>query len=429
MQDKKPTISGFFPYLNDWGTIGSLVATLDLSLKKITSDYEIIIIDDGSDFNSKRLLRTLRFRFPHLRVVAHKKNSGYGSAVRSGIDHAKMDWIFYTDGDAQYNPVEIVNLVKRISPKVDIINGYKIHRNDPWYRIVAGRTYHIFVRFLFNIPIRDTDCDFRLMRRSIFDTVILKESSGLICAEMIKKISDSGFKFIEVPVHHYWRTSGKSQFFNFRRVLSVVLGLLRLWYQLVLNRNLKNCDRKVAQLVKIHKQVLKKSFLNILGDNFLVFFYSVLITNDDILVQTVSNHNEIIGYSVTALNGGTLGQIVRNNFFIFSFIVIKVILKDFRLTAKILWGLINSQKEVKSPELLFIAVKDKFQGKGIGTALISNLNRNLRQHEFKYYQVATSVLDVAANDFYKKLGFLFIEKRTLFGEIFNYYKYELSATS
>lgn len=233
LTEVKPRISGFFPFLNDWGTIGSLVLGLDSTLQNITSDYEIIVVDDGSDSSSKNVLRALEKAFPKVRVVTHEKNRGYGGALKSGISEAKYDWIFYTDGDAQYDPRDIVLLTEKMSPNVDVINGYKIKRSDPFYRKLTGRAYHYVVKILFRVPIRDTDCDFRLMRRNIFEKVKLEENTGLICTEMIKKISDAGFKFEEVPVKHYWRTSGKSQFFNLIRVGQVIIGLLGLWYRLV----------------------------------------------------------------------------------------------------------------------------------------------------------------------------------------------------
>lgn len=232
----KPSISGFFPYLNDWGTIGSLVTSLDDVLQKWAKQYEIIIVDDGSNKKSKEILQILKRKFSKLRVVSHTKNGGYGAAIKSGIKASKFDWVFYTDGDAQYDPGEIEELLNVLGPKSDVINGYKIKRNDPWYRVFLGKSYHHTVRFLFNTPIRDTDCDFRLIRKSIFKSFDLESDTGLICIEMIKKISDFGFKFQEVPINHYWRTSGKSQFFNFKRTSAVLFGLLKLWYKLVIKK-------------------------------------------------------------------------------------------------------------------------------------------------------------------------------------------------
>ncbi|MGC8786957.1 MAG: glycosyltransferase family 2 protein, partial [Anaerolineae bacterium] len=116
---------------------------------------------------------------------------------------------------------------------VDMVNGYKISRSDPWYRVVIGRIYHWIAKLSFGLKLRDVDCDFRLMRREIFDKVHLESNSGVICVEMMKKIQDAGFVIAEVPVHHYHRVYGRSQFFNFRRTFRVGIDLLRLWVKLV----------------------------------------------------------------------------------------------------------------------------------------------------------------------------------------------------
>ena len=74
------------------------------------------------------------------------------------------------------------------------------------------------------------------MRRSIFERINLEKTSGVICLEMMKKIQDAGFRIVEVPVHHYHRAFGKSQFFNFRRIFKTGVDVLRLWYALVIRR-------------------------------------------------------------------------------------------------------------------------------------------------------------------------------------------------
>ena len=108
----------------------------------------------------------------------------------------------------------------KMADDVDWVNGWKISRSDPLHRIIIGRIYHHIVKLLFGLKVRDVDCDFRLMRRRIFDVVHLEKNSGVICLEMMKKFQDAGFRVAEMPVHHYHRAHGKSQFFNFPRIFA-----------------------------------------------------------------------------------------------------------------------------------------------------------------------------------------------------------------
>ena len=232
-----PGLSVFFPAYNDGGTIASLVITAVKVASSITPDYEIIVVNDGSTDDSARILDELLHIYPdHLRVVHHEKNRGYGGVLRSGFGAATKDFIFYTDGDAQYDPTEMTLLWDKMTDDVDWVNGWKISRADPLHRIIIGRVYHHMVKVLFGLKVRDVDCDFRLMRRRIFDVVRLEKDSGVICLEMMKKFQDAGFRVAETPVHHYHRAHGHSQFFNFRRVFQTAIDVLKLWWVLVIRR-------------------------------------------------------------------------------------------------------------------------------------------------------------------------------------------------
>jgi hypothetical protein len=98
---------------------------------------------------------------------------------------------------------------------------------------VIGKVYLNLMRFLFHFKIRDVDCDFRLMRREIFDCISLHHTSGVICIELVKKMELGGYHFVDFPVHHYHRTQGKSQFFNFRRLFKTGVNILRLWVEVI----------------------------------------------------------------------------------------------------------------------------------------------------------------------------------------------------
>ncbi len=229
-------LSIFFPAYNDSGTIASMVLNALLTARRLTPDHEVIVINDGSRDLTPHILDELARIYPEVKVVHHPKNRGYGGALRSGFATASKEFVFYTDGDAQYDPSELALLWERMDDRVDLVNGYKISRSDPIHRIVIGRLYHHTVRTLFGLRVRDVDCDFRLMRRSIFEKIQLEKNSGVICLELMKKIHDAGFAIAEVPVHHYHRAYGRSQFFNFGRIFRTGIDVLKLWHALVIRK-------------------------------------------------------------------------------------------------------------------------------------------------------------------------------------------------
>jgi glycosyltransferase involved in cell wall biosynthesis len=236
-------LSIFFPAYNDSGTIASLVITALRTARRLTPDHEVIVVNDGSADGTAEILEELASIYPQVRIVTHEHNRGYGGALRSGFATATRELVFYTDGDAQYDPSEMEALWRRFDQDVDLVNGYKISRSDPLHRIIIGRIYHHLVKTLFRLTVRDVDCDFRMMRRSIFDKVRLEKNSGVICLEMMKKITDGRFRIAEVPVHHYHRAYGKSQFFNFRRLYRTAIDVMKLWWVLVVRReHLKDAE-------------------------------------------------------------------------------------------------------------------------------------------------------------------------------------------
>jgi glycosyltransferase involved in cell wall biosynthesis len=235
----KPSISVFFPAYNDAGTIASLVVLADKTCRQLTDDYEVIVVNDGSPDHTGDILAELAAKYENLRIVTHEKNKGYGGALRSGFASATKDLIFYTDGDAQYDARELALLVPLMADDVDVVNGYKISRSDPWHRIIIGNIYRTIIKLAFGLKIRDVDCDFRLIRRKEFNKVRLFSNSGTICVEMVKSLQDAGLRFAECPVHHFHRAYGKSQFFNFKRLFKTLKDLSALWWKLVIKRDVQ----------------------------------------------------------------------------------------------------------------------------------------------------------------------------------------------
>ncbi|MDO8594546.1 MAG: glycosyltransferase family 2 protein [bacterium] len=228
------SLSIFFPCYNDKGTIATMVWSAKAVAEKLTSEYEIIVIDDGSTDGARELLLGLQKELPDLRLVFHEKNHGYGGALRSGFKAASKDLVFYTDGDAQYDVGELPILWNKLTPDIDVVNGYKIKRHDPLHRIVVGFIYQCIIKVAFWLPIRDIDCDFRLIRRKVFGVIDLKSNTGTITVELVKKIQNAGFRFAEAPVSHFFRIYGASQFFNFKRVLKTLWRLGFVWFEVML---------------------------------------------------------------------------------------------------------------------------------------------------------------------------------------------------
>lgn len=232
-KSKKPSISVFFPCYNDENTIAKLIDDAVYELKKLTNDYEIIVIDDGSKDNSRNILKKLSSQLPYVRLVLHKKNRGYGGALKSGFQTASKDLVFYTDGDGQYDVHEMPILYQLMSDDINFVNGFKMKRQDAFHRVLLGNMYSRFVRLLFLLPVYDVDCDFRLIRKSLIKKLELKSNSGSICTELVKKAQRQGAVFRQVSIHHYERRFGRSQFFRLNRLLATFRELARLWWQLM----------------------------------------------------------------------------------------------------------------------------------------------------------------------------------------------------
>jgi glycosyltransferase involved in cell wall biosynthesis len=235
----RTSLSLFFPAFNDAQAIGALVGDALEVLPSLTDDYEIIVVNDGSTDETAAVLDRLARTHACVRVVHHARNLGYGAALRSGFAHARKELVFYTDGDGQYDVRELAQLYPLLVAGVDVVNGFKIKRADSGRRKVIGGLYNRVARLLFRLPVRDVDCDFRLLRRKAVAGLTLTSTSGAICVELVRKLHAAGCRFAEVPVHHYPRAHGRSQFFTPRRVARTARDFGALWFRLVVLRRVR----------------------------------------------------------------------------------------------------------------------------------------------------------------------------------------------
>ena len=225
----------FFPAYNDAPSLPKLIGDTFAVLAAEVDDYEVIVVNDGSADGTAEVLEELRRHYgPRLRVVTHEQNRGYGGALRSGFAAASKEWVFYTDGDGQYDVKELPRLLALAGPQTGLVNGFKLERNDPAHRIWIGSVYNFCARLLFRIRIRDIDCDYRLIRRTLLEKLKLTSTSGTICVELVRKLETSGCEVAEIGVHHYARQHGRSQFFRVKSLANTLQQLLRLWVRLVI---------------------------------------------------------------------------------------------------------------------------------------------------------------------------------------------------
>ena len=234
---KKPlsSLSIFFPFYSDEGTVERQISNAYRTGAVLTEDLEVIAIHGGAskDGTFQKILEAKK-KYPRLIIVDKADNKEGYAVIKHGFAASTKDWIFYTDGDAQYHLEEDLPKLaeKQIETGADVVNGYKKDRGDNLIRTFLGNGYAFFSRLLFRIPIRDTDCDFRLIRKIVMNNITLESKDASILPEMIKKLEMAGAKFVEVPVNHYEREYGKSSYTAFGLLKEKLIGDIKLFLKM-----------------------------------------------------------------------------------------------------------------------------------------------------------------------------------------------------
>jgi glycosyltransferase involved in cell wall biosynthesis len=204
------SLSLFFPTYNEEENIRELLhTTLNVvQSSPYVGDYELLVIDDGSRDRTRELAESVARTHPQVRVVSHTKNKGYGAALKTGIREARMDYIFFTDADLQFDIVELNSLLAQLAEHEDLVVGYRAPRRDPFMRLVNAKVWNILNRLLFGLKVRDIDCAFKLFRRDLVQKLRLRSNGAMINAEMLIRLARSGVTIKEIPVTHLARVSG-----------------------------------------------------------------------------------------------------------------------------------------------------------------------------------------------------------------------------
>lgn len=269
MSHKLTSLTIFFPFYNDEGTVLKQIDDAYNFGEMFTDDLEVIALHGGaSKDQTYSAIETAKLKHPSLKIVDKKDNTEGYAVIKHGFFSATKDWVFYTDGDAQYHLDDLSLLIfKQKETNADIVNGYKIKRGDNLIRVVIGNLYALFSTFIFDLAIRDTDCDFRLIRKKYLDKIKFLSTDSSILAELIKKLELEGAKFAEVPVRHYERVYGVSNYTPLLLFKEKLMGDITLYFKL----------KKYNPLEKL--RIFKFAFVGILSIAIQFVYFNLFLLN------------------------------------------------------------------------------------------------------------------------------------------------------
>ncbi len=222
------SLSVFFPCYNEEKNLEGLVQETMQVLDNVVQQYEILIINDGSQDTTRLIADGLSEKYDNVRVVHHQKNEGYGAALISGFDNSTYEWVFFTDGDHQFFMREIELLLTEID-SYDAIIGFRKKRQDPYHRIIYARMLNIFIRLLFNLKVKDLNCAFKLIKRKVLNNITLQCSAGLINTELLLKLKRSGASIREIGVSHKPRLFGSQTGGSIKVIRKAFLDFFKLY--------------------------------------------------------------------------------------------------------------------------------------------------------------------------------------------------------
>ncbi len=199
------SLSVVMPVFNEAATVRNVIDRV-CAVDVVT---ELIIVDDGSTDGTGAIADKLAERFESVRVVHHEVNRGYGGALQSGFKAAVKEFVFYTDGDGQFDITELSEIIT-LSGEYDIVSCYRMNRQEGFVRKLNAWAWTRLVGFLLHLKLRDVDCAFKLFRREIFDNITMKSTGALIDSEILARAKRKGYSIGQCPVHHYPRTAGAS---------------------------------------------------------------------------------------------------------------------------------------------------------------------------------------------------------------------------
>ena len=224
-------LSLVLPAHNEEPNIRHVLAEATHVLPRFVTDYEILVVNDGSQDNTGRIARDIAAEDTRIRVVDHLENRGYGAALRTGFTNSTGDWVMVMDSDRQFNIGDLVYLAP-LASEYDLVAGYRIQRNDPFHRTLFGKTFRLAMRILFGVQLYDIDCAFKLIRGDILRALNLESSGAMVSTELMARWARSGATWTQVGVHHYPRTAGEQSGGSLKVILEAMRDVPVLWWRM-----------------------------------------------------------------------------------------------------------------------------------------------------------------------------------------------------
>lgn len=230
----KYRLSLILPAYNEESNIQKIIKAADICFQKEKAilDYEIVIVDDGSQDKTHFLLEECKKFYSTLRVITHKKNKGYGKALISGILKSSYPLLFIMDADGQFNSSDLSRALKYCD-QYDAVIGYRQFRKDSLYRIILGKLFSFLVSRFFKLKFKDINCGFKLIKKSILKDIKLISHNGLIYTEMFYKLMRKNYKIKQIRVDHFFRKFGKETGGNFKVIFKSFKEMIFLWWKLI----------------------------------------------------------------------------------------------------------------------------------------------------------------------------------------------------
>jgi glycosyltransferase involved in cell wall biosynthesis len=228
-------ISVFLPTYNESGIIKNVVLNTKKVLLDSAKTWEIIVVNDGSTDGTKKIVNKLSKNDPRIRVVNHRENKGYGASLSTGFYSARYPWIAFTDSDGQFNFSEITGFFKKQEETdADLVIGYYKERRVSVSKKITSKFWEYLIFVFFGLKVRDIDCGFKLIRKTVIDNIqkLESERGAFISSELLIKAKKKGFKIVEIPVTHYPRTKGAGTGRNLNVIIKSFMDLFRLWRKL-----------------------------------------------------------------------------------------------------------------------------------------------------------------------------------------------------